>query len=176
MTHLCVLTANYLTSVKQRRTAVIEWNGHGDFERIERICRRRERTVEKKKKSVFKALGVTYYKQGEACTLAGCMDGTFDEIVIDFGEATRDSQREWQRCQVKMVTAALGEWQLEEAFGMMEQGERQGKSWVYLAAFGSEWTRKEIERRLGLTVYRIPFSADAFRIDKTIMKWFQGIL
>lgn len=176
MTHLCVLTANYLASAKQRRTAVIEWNGHGDFDRMERICRSRERTGEKKEKNLFKALGVTYYKQGEACTLAGCMDGTFDEIVIDFGEATRDSMREWQRCQVKMVTAALGEWQLEDAFGMMEQGSRLGKSWIFLAAFGSEWTRREIKGRLGLTVHRIPFSADAFRIDNAMINWFQGIL
>ena len=176
MTHLCVLTANYLTSARQQRTAVIEWNGHGDLERIERICRSRERIAEKKKTEAFKALGVTYYKKGGACTLAGCMDGTFDEIVIDFGEADRDSLREWQRCQVKMVTAGLGEWQLEDAFGMMEQGCRQGKSWIYLAAFGSDWTRREIERQLGITVYRIPFSADAFRIDSAMMKWFQGIL
>ena len=37
-THLCVLAANYLCSACGRRTAVLEWNGHGDFRRFGSVC------------------------------------------------------------------------------------------------------------------------------------------
>ena len=87
MTHLCVLMANYLTGAGQRRTAVIEWNDHGDFWRMEKVCARRENVAGKKEENVFKALGVTYFGRGDADTLAGCMNGPYDDIIIDFGEA-----------------------------------------------------------------------------------------
>lgn len=87
MTHLCVLMANYLTGAGQRRTAVIEWNDHGDFRRMEKVCARRENVTGEKEENVFKALGVTYFGRGNADTLAGCMNGPYDDIIIDFGEA-----------------------------------------------------------------------------------------
>lgn len=176
MTHLCVLMANYLTSAGQRRTAVIEWNGHGDFERMERICAGRESSAGKKEANVFKALGVTYYKQGDARVLAGCMSGPYDDIIVDFGEAGPDAQTEWMRCQVRMMVVSFCEWQLENISGMMEQRGRPRNGWIYLAAFGSEWTRREVERQLGVAVFRIPFSADAFQVDRHMMRWFEGIL
>ena len=107
MTHLCVLMANYLTGAGQRRTAVIEWNDHGDFRRMEKVCARRENVAGKKEENVFKALGVTYFGRGNADTLAGCMNGPYDDIIIDFGEAAPASRAEWLRCQVRMMVAAL---------------------------------------------------------------------
>ena len=176
VTHLCVLMANYLTGAGQRRTAVIEWNDHGDFRRMEKVCARRENVAGKKEENVFKALGVTYFGRGNADTLAGCMNGPYDDIIIDFGEAAPASRAEWRRCQVRMMVAAFSEWQLEDASGMMEQNGRPCRGWIYLAAFGSEWTRREVERQLGVPVFRIPFSADAFRIDRSLMRWFEGLL
>ncbi|MCD7907860.1 MAG: hypothetical protein LUH04_09330 [Clostridium sp.] len=176
MTHLCVLMANYLTGAGQRRTAVIEWNDHGDFERMGKVCARRETVAGEKEENVFKALGVTYFGRGDARTFAGCMNGPYDDIIVDFGGATPAARAEWLRCQVRMTVVSFSEWQLEEASGMMEQGGRTGGSWIYLAAFGSEWTRREVERQLGVPVFRIPFSADAFRIDRSLMRWFEGIL
>lgn len=176
VTHLCVLMANYLTSARQRRTAVIQWNGHGDFERMEKICVGREAAAGEKEENVFKALGVAYYKQGEACVLAGCMNGPYDDVIIDFGESTPGAQDEWLHCQVKFALVALSEWQLEDTAGMMGQWGHRSKGWTYLTAFGSEWTRREVERQCGVTVLRIPFSADAFQIDRSTMRWFEGIL
>ena len=102
MTHLCVLMANYLTGAGQRRTAVIEWNDHGDFRRMEKVCARRENVTGEKEENVFKALGVTYFCRGNADTLAGCMNGPYDDIIIDFGEAAPASRAEWLRCQVRI--------------------------------------------------------------------------
>ena len=88
MTHLCVLMANYLTGAGQRRTAVIEWNDHGDFWRMEKVCARRENVAGKKEENVFKALGVTYFGRGDADTLAGCMNGPYTEAQNGIDKAS----------------------------------------------------------------------------------------
>ena len=109
VTHLCVLMANYLTGAGQRRTAVIEWNDHGDFRRMEKVCARRENVTGEKEENVFKALGVTYFCRGNADTLAGCMNGPYDDIIIDFGEAAPAPRAEWLRCQVRMMVVSFSD-------------------------------------------------------------------
>ena len=104
------------------------------------------------------------------------MEGSYDEILIDFGQRTKAAQTEWLRCQVRIVTAAFSEWQLEDASGLMELGEELGRGWICLAAFGSEGARREAERKLKIPVIRMPFSADAFRVDRNAMAWFEQIL
>ena len=34
VTHFCILLANYLSGVKRKKTAVLEWNTHHDFEKM----------------------------------------------------------------------------------------------------------------------------------------------
>lgn len=171
-THFTLWAANYLSAVRQRRTAVLEWNSHGDFQRLERICAGGQR----REAPFFRVLDAAYYKRGCAATLASCMEGSYDEILIDFGQRTKAAQTEWLRCQVRIVTAAFSEWQLEDASGLMELGEELGRGWICLAAFGSEGARREAERKLKIPVIRMPFSADAFRVDRNAMAWFEQIL
>ena len=52
-----------------------------------------------------------------------------------------------------------------------EEGRRAG--WIYTAAFGSEDTRKQIERRFGISLVRVPLSVDAFSVDYETMQWFE---
>ena len=54
--------------------------------------------------------------------------------------------------------------------------EECGAGWIYTAAFGSEDTRREIERQFGIPLRRVPLSVDAFSVDYRTMKWFEGIL
>ena len=36
--HLAVALANYLTGVKRKKTALLEWNSHDDFQILERFA------------------------------------------------------------------------------------------------------------------------------------------
>lgn len=171
-THFAIMAANYLSGVRQRRTAVLEWNSHGDFQRLEQICA----GGSEKKTTFFRALDTAYYKKSGADTLAFCLEGNYDEILIDFGQRTQAVEAEWLRCQVRIVTAAFSEWQLEEASGLMELGDELGRGWICLSVFGSEGARREAERKLKIPIIRMPFSADAFRIDRNAAAWFGQIL
>jgi len=113
----------------------------------------------------FRILGVTYYTQGSSDTLARCMEGDFEDIIIDFGEMRPSIRNEWLRSTVKIMAVSLSEWK-----------EECGAGWIYTAAFGSEDTRREIERQFSIPLRRVPLSVDAFSVDYRTMKWFEGIL
>ena len=171
-----MLAANYLSSSLQRRTAVIEWNDHGSFFQIKATFRD---SLEKRAGSAdygYKIFGVAYYMQGDPRVLARCMDGSYDDIVIDFGEMRASIRAEWLRCEVKIVMAALSEWKLEAFLELLSEEEGRRTGWIYTAAFGSEDTRKQIERQFGISLARVPLSVDAFSVDYETMRWFEGIL
>ena len=42
--------------------------------------------------------------------------------------------------------------------------------------FGSEETRKNMEKELGLSIRRIPVSVDAFAVTEAVMEFYQQIL
>lgn len=176
VTHLCVLAANYLASCLQHRTAVIEWNEHGGFGAMGRTFISRAGGRKEYSNHVYKILGVTYYMQGDPHILARCMDGSFDDIIIDFGEMRETIRAEWLRCTVKIVEAALSEWKLEAFLELLTGEEERGTGWIYTAAFGSEDTRRAIEKRFGISLVRVPLSEDAFSVDYKVMEWFERVL
>lgn len=114
--------------------------------------------------------------QGDSRVLARCMDGSYDDIIIDFGEMRDSIQTEWRRCTVKIVTASLSEWKLKAFMELLTGEEERRTGWIYTAAFGSEDIRKEIERRFQVPLRRVPLSADAFSVDYRVMEWFGEIL
>ncbi|MCC8027045.1 MAG: hypothetical protein LIP16_17315 [Clostridium sp.] len=176
MTHLTLWTANYLSSSLRHRTAVIEWNDHGSFGRIQEIfCRFPGRTPDARN-MMYKIFEVAYYKGGNSQVLAACMGGAYDDIIIDFGEMRPSIRAEWLRCTLKVVNGALCEWKLGKFLEFLTEEENRSGGWIYTAAFGSEDTRREIEKQFRISLLRVPLSADAFSVDRRAMEWFERIL
>lgn len=171
-----MLAANYLASFLHHRTAVIEWNDHGSFSRIWSVLGKSKGDIQEPADYGYEVFRVTYYVQGDSCVLARCMDGAFDDIIIDFGEMRACIQTEWRRCTVKIVTASLSEWKLKAFMELLTGKEERRTGWIYTAAFGSEDIRKEIERRFHISLKRVPLSVDAFSVDYRMMEWFGEIL
>ena len=172
-THLAFMTANCLASWMQRRTAVIEWNAHGDLAAVEAML-----TADRggsRRKAGYSLLEVDYYREGEPGILADCM-GAYDDIVIDFGVWRREIRKEWLLCGVKIVTASLSEWKLGAFLECLDKEIKAPEGWIYGAAFGSEDTRRRIERQFGISLKRIPLSVDAFSVDHRVKDWLAGIL
>lgn len=171
-THLCIWMANYLSGCLMRPTALLQWNSHGDFEILERVLKGQIR----EESSCYRFFDVAYYKQGDSDTLAACMDGAYEEILIDFGELREDIRGEWLRCGVRIITGSLSEWKLEAFLGFLVRGDGLGQGWTGAVFAGSEDTRRAIERQFGVRLVRIPLSVDAFSVDRRAMDWFEGML
>ena len=105
VTHFCILAANYLTSCLQHKTALIQWNDHGDFERLGRILKGSQPRGPQEDTEYFRLLEADYYTCGDSQVLAHCMEAAYDDIIIDFGELREDIHAEWLRCGTKLIAA-----------------------------------------------------------------------
>lgn len=174
VTHLAVWMGNYLAGVRREKTAVLEWNAHGDFRRMEQFC------ADKHGKRLilqpFRILEVDYYADAGAKELADCINGDYRRILIDYGEITGESICECARCDRKVIVGALSEWQAEAFLGLVRGEARRDQSWSYAAAFGSEETRKECKRTFRADVLRVPLSVDAFAVTRADMSFFARLL
>ena len=167
-THFAIMMANYLAGYRRRKTALLEWNRSGDFEKLEIAC-----TGKVRREKHFRVLDVDYYKAAGTTEFSGVLNGNYDDILIDFGVLKEERISEFLRCGKQFVIGSFSEWQ-ETAFREFIQKHRTEKErWNYLAVFGSEETRREFKRRPGIVSERIPFSVDAFSVTKEYSRFFE---
>lgn len=171
-THFAVMLANYLAGFRRQKTALLEWNNSGDFERLEKVC-----TGMVRENGSYRVLDADYYKNAGAKDLAFALQNGYEDILMDFGAVEENMDAEFLRCDKQFIVGSFSEWQQERFREFAaEQGRAGKKSWKYLAAFGSEETRKEFKRRYGIASERIPFSADAFSVTEESGKFFDWLM
>lgn len=170
VTHFCILLANYLSGVKRKKTAVLEWNSHHDFEKIRSVC-------QAGKKQRFRVLEADYYADADGETLLECMKRDYQHIIIDFGEMTEENRVEFFRCDRTWTLVSLSEWQMDACWEFCaETGDVEKERWKIFVTFGSEEARREWKRRRNLSFIRIPLSVDAFTITGELMSWFARLM
>lgn len=170
-THFAIMMSNYLAGFQRRNIVLLEWNGSGDFEKLETVC-----TGKIRKENYFRILDVDYCKAAGTLEFAGVLNCNYNDILIDFGVLEENRISEFLRCDKQFVIGSFSEWQ-EKAFRELVQRYGTGKeSWKYLTVFGSEETRKEFKRRTGIVVERIPYSADAFSVTRECSRFFERLI
>lgn len=170
-THFAVMLLNYLTGVKRRKAALMEWNHSGDFERLELVCT--GKTIVGKP---FHVLEADYYKNAGEKELSGLLMSSYKDILIDFGNLEEGICADFLRCEKQFLIGSFSEWQEECFREFLRKNGTDKKNWKYLAVFGSEETRKEFMRRPGIFTERIPFSADAFAVTEDTYRFFQKLV
>lgn len=174
VTHFSILTANYLTGVLRRNTAVLEWNDSGAFGRMQDICAKK--AVRKPENDTFKVFEVSYLKRAGRNELHNCMNCGFDTVIIDFGSGQSKAAEEILRCDRRFLVGSFSEWQAGAFAGFAaERGERRER-WEYFYVFGSEEAAREMRRRLHISIRKIPESRSAFIITEEQMAFFEGFL
>lgn len=176
--HLAISLANYLTGVKRKKTALLEWNDHGDFERIGRFAGKewRETDQSRNKGEVFRIMEVDYYKMADPSVLSFCLGRDYHYIILDYGEVTESSLCECARCDRKILVGSLSEWKAEAFLEVLEQAGNRDESWRMAVVSGGEDTRREIEKLFRCRLQRLPASADAFRITREEIPCFEDLL
>lgn len=170
VTHFAVMTAGYLSGVQRKRCAVLEWNSHGDFAGMRKVC-----ADEKGKAGVFRVLEVDYYGQAGINTLLLCKKSGCQTVIVDYGTVGEGNLEEFLRCDRQFVLGSLSEWQMEAFLEFEGKGKKAEKSWETFVCFGSEEARKNMEKRLKHPVRRIPVSVDAFVVTAEVLKFYQRL-
>ncbi len=170
-THFAIMMANFLAGYQRKRTALLEWNQSGDFERLEKVC-----TGTCRNGKAFRVLEVDYFKGAGRQELTEVLSSNYDEVLIDLGVVNDEDLAELMRCEQRFLVASFSEWQESALLEFWRAHGAGNKSWEYLAVFGSEETRREFRRRPGIVSRRIPFSADAFSVTKECCSFFQKLL
>lgn len=165
-THFCVLTANYLSGYLRKKTALLEWNSHGDLERMEKIC-----TGRNKKGGSFNLLDVSYYKNAGSEQLTDCMETGFQSIVVDFGVWDKKRSRELILCGKRILIGSFTEWQENDFLSVLAEE----RGWTYAAVFGSRERKEEVKKKIKAPVLLIPYHEDAFSVTSALIPFFQEL-
>lgn len=163
-THLTIWLANLLCSAYGKRVAVLEWNVHGDFVIMEKVC-----TGKVAGKKPFRVLNVDYYKAAGIKEWELCMQQPYEHILVDYGEADQEILYECGRCEKRILLGSLTEWQQDAYLVQLQKEKERKRGLSFAVTFGSEETRENIERKFQISLKRIPVSVDAFTITR--MEW-----
>lgn len=174
-THFTILTASYLTGVRKKKTAVLEWNDRGSFQLLKQV--RKKKTVTNRTDQSFNILGILFYRDADDRTLLDCSTWQAETIVIDFGCYRKEIQGELLKCDRRFLVCSVSDWQLPQTAVLFDRaGDFRHMGWEYFASFGGEEALRMAEKYLGVRIHRIPVSQDAFVITGELMIFFGRFL
>lgn len=160
--------------MERRKTAVLEWNDSGDFERIQEIYSRK--SVTNHPGQTFTICGVCYCKKAGRKELTECELRGYDAVVLDFGVFEARVEDDFMRCDRRFFLGSFSEWQLCAFSEPARVKLITGSGCECFAAFGSENAADMVRRVLNVRVERIPWLPDAFTITGEAMAFFGRFL
>lgn len=169
-THFAVMAAGYISGVLRRRAALLEWNDHGDLERMAYTC------LKEAGKGPWRILETDYYGSAGIETLLHCKRSGYGTVLVDYGAVGEGKEKEFLRCDKQFVIGSLCEWQMEEFLRLLKGRKIKEDKYQILMAFGSDESRKNLERRMKIPVKRIPFFPDPLTINEGVLDFFQKLL
>ena len=107
VTHTSIALASALRS-KGYMVAVAEYNGSGDFQRIQESFD--ENLIEK---DYFSIGGVDYYPARKEASLAAVLGKSYNFVIVDFGSYTGCDQLTYKIGNVRLMVAGSKAWELE---------------------------------------------------------------
>ncbi len=111
VTHISVLLGEYLEIEKGAKTAILEWNSHGDFEWMEAAC-------SGKGEKVFSYRGVDYFGRVEENQLEDILAKGYSYIIFDLGEIKQKHKKIWEMCHKKVLVGNPALWKKGAFFQM----------------------------------------------------------
>ncbi len=171
VTHLSIMLANYLASKERSKTAVLELNSSGAFERL------KERYAPDNEQTYFKYQDVEYFCRPSQRMIANTFGMGYQYLVMDFGKEWRNTSYEWSMCNVKIVIGDCCEWKQEEFDSMVSDMREwiEPGNCIFMAQKGNRTVRKRMERRHRIRLLNIPFEENPFQLHKDSLSFFKQL-
>lgn len=172
-THLALTAASCLASGRGRKTACVELGAMGAFAALERYFFGSEGRDQE-----FTISGLTYVKDAASADWVQVINMDYDYVVTDMGWDYERVRLDFLRCKKKIILTVLDPWREEEFERFMESAafESGYREWRYCYTFGRAEAVRRMERRYGVTLWPVPFRADALRLTHREWEFFYCLL
>lgn len=167
-TQLACMLANCCANGLGYRTAVIEYNTHGDFMKICDETRAKREDIRH-----FSYGGIAFYGNGTNETVAFLLNNDFEILILDMDMAYEESYYEFLRCDVKIAVCSTAAWRIGKGRRLSEQTVGAVTAAALLPDCGAA---RELERRFRKPLWRIPLQPDPFRISSLNLKLIKEFL
>lgn len=161
-TQLTIMLANYLTAKEREKGAVVFWRR----ETLTQLCH--VLGCEEKSRLTIKGMDFLSYEENQMSRL---MNEGYQFILWCFSSQEGEQWEEFLRCSRHLVVGNLAEWHPERLEAFVKENKDMGgfAQWKFLSAFGPRERFRELARRIGVKIERIPWCEDPFSIKR---EWF----
>lgn len=123
VTHICILLAEYAAMHEGAWTALIEFNDHMDFQKM-------EEELYEEGRQYFSCHEVDYYGNCDKILYESVMKKGYSYIIIDFGESLIGKKQEMDICHKKLLIGSNTLW--KRAVTQRKENFFVAQGWIYL--------------------------------------------
>lgn len=172
VTHLCLLLGTYFSQTRNK-IALIEWRDQHTFSALEEAYEGKMSAEDEP----FNIKKVVYYKHFNQPNLSSLKDGTYEVLVIDFGEVNEKFFSIYNDLDIKLVVGHSNEWKYKEIEAVINRFERQlSLQWKFVLPFASRDELKFLSRCVKAKLFPMSFYKDPFRYDQNLVKEIENVL
>ncbi len=168
-TQLSIMLANYMMSKERENGVVVFWRK----ETLDQLCH--VLGCEEKSRLTIKGMEFLYYEETQMSRL---MNSGYQFILWCFSSAEGEQWEEFLRCNRHLVVGNMTEWHKENLEAFVKENNSMGgfAQWKFLSAFGPRERFRELERRCGVKIERIPWCEDPFSIKREWFSFLEGLV
>lgn len=181
VTHLAIMLANYLSSKERCRVAVVDLSKRNSLKVLQNIY---EECHAKKQlgglwENRFQIHKVDYFSLITQRDIANLLQLGYDYVLMDFGKVSlRENSLEILRCHRRILVGSCCEWQQASFITAIEacQSSKDQGMWQYAAFMGAEDIRHRLEKLYRISIHKIPYEADPFRLSRNHFDLLRNVL
>jgi hypothetical protein len=172
VTYTCLMLAFYFSEEVEKKTALLECSGHHDMSLIQSAY---EWGGEEYDSFSFHRL--TCAKDAAGSRAADILNGGYECFLLDFGSNFTAAEKEFLRCDKKIVIGGRAEWQLRKTSSFIDQVRtiRGSENWLYLIPQAESGIISRLTKETGLNLYAVPFQPEPMLLTKAVNRLFDEI-
>lgn len=178
--HTAIAIANYLTGVARKKGAIVALSDSGFMHSLYKYYTDSKCHMEE---TYFELFGVRYYFRYSEKIFSELMSENPDYIIF-IGENTFIGNcPAFKSCHRKIVAGRLTPWDTKaytdflRRMSLLYSGKPGDccRCWNYVAQYFSDTDKKSIEKKYNISIQRLPFDLNPFKIKQTEFQFFESI-
>jgi len=175
VTHLCLMLGSYF-SQSRNTIALVEWKNQDSFTALQEAYEGKQLHDEPLEEP-FRIKKVDYYKQFSQGSLSTLKDGSYQVIVVDFGEVSESKATMFNEMDIKLLVGHGNEWKYKEIEAVLRRFDTTiSHQWKVVLPFSTQEEIHIVKKITRQKIRGLSYCKDPFRYDETIAKEIEQLL